>query len=78
MRVEQARPVAPAARVALGLSVRQAAEITGVSHETITRIEAGREDVKQATVEKVREALEAAGVVFLASGEMIDGGVEGR
>jgi transcriptional regulator with XRE-family HTH domain len=54
------------ARVALGLSVRQAAEIAGVSHETITRIEAGRDDVKATTIEKVRLALEAAGVIFIA------------
>ena len=31
------------ARVALGLTVRQAAELTGASHDTITRIEAGAE-----------------------------------
>jgi predicted transcriptional regulator len=53
------------ARVALGLSVRQAAEIAKVSHETISRIEAGREDVKTTTVEKVRAALESAGVIFV-------------
>ncbi len=54
------------ARVALGLSVRQAAEIANVSHETITRIEAARGDVKQSTIEKVRAALESAGVEFIA------------
>lgn len=53
------------ARVALSLSVRQAAEIAGVSHETITRIEAGRKDVKEKTIEKIRAALEAAGVIFV-------------
>jgi DNA-binding XRE family transcriptional regulator len=53
------------ARVALGLSVRQAAEISDVSHETITRIEAERGDVKQSTIEKVRAALEKAGVEFI-------------
>jgi predicted transcriptional regulator len=53
------------ARVALGLSVRQAAEIAGVSHETITRMEAGRADVKATTVGKVRAAMEAAGVIFV-------------
>jgi predicted transcriptional regulator len=54
------------ARVALSLSVRQTADIAGVSHETITRIEGGREDVKEKTVEKVRAALESAGVEFIA------------
>jgi transcriptional regulator with XRE-family HTH domain len=52
------------ARTALGLSVRQAAELSGVSHETVTRIEAGRE-VKPSTTEKIRAALEAAGVLFI-------------
>jgi predicted transcriptional regulator len=55
------------ARVALGLSVRQAAEISDVSHETITRIEAGREDVKKTTIEKVQAAFEKAGIEFIAA-----------
>lgn len=53
------------ARTALGLTVRQAAALTGVSHETIVRIEAAR-DVKETTIGKVRVALEAAGVEFIA------------
>lgn len=52
------------ARVALGLTTRQAAEACGVSHGTITRIEAG-EALKDSTVQKVRTALEAAGVQFI-------------
>lgn len=54
------------ARVALGISVRQAAALADVSHETITRIEADRDGVKSKTVAKVRAALEAAGVEFIA------------
>lgn len=53
------------ARVALGLTTRQAADASGVSHGTITRIEAG-EALKPSTIEKVRAALEAAGVEFIA------------
>ena len=53
------------ARVALGLTVRQAAEITGSSHDTITRLEAGQ-SLKENTVAKVRAALEAAGVEFIS------------
>lgn len=53
------------ARVALGFTVRQAAEASGVSHGTITRIEAG-ETLKESTIQKVRAALEAAGVIFIA------------
>lgn len=54
------------ARTALGLTVRQAAELADVSHETIVGIEAGRTSVKEKTIEKVRCALEAAGVEFIA------------
>lgn len=52
------------ARVALKLGVRDMAELTGVSHFTIVRMEAGQA-VKPATVAKVRAALEAAGIVFI-------------
>jgi len=54
------------ARTALGLTVRQAAELAGVSHETIVGIESGRASVKEKTIEKVRSALEQAGVEFIA------------
>ena len=53
------------ARAALGLGVREVAELAGVSHFTIQRIEAG-EPVKESTLTKVRTALEAAGVIFIA------------
>lgn len=52
------------ARTALGLGVREAAEVTGVSHFTIVSIEAGR-PVKPTTLAKVQAALEAAGVIFI-------------
>lgn len=52
------------ARAALGLTVRQCAELTGVSHDTISRIEAG-ETLKRGTVAAIRAALEAAGVIFI-------------
>ena len=57
------------ARTALSLTVRQAAELAAVSHETVVGIEAGRSSVKQSTIDKVRAALEAAGVIFLDNGE---------
>jgi transcriptional regulator with XRE-family HTH domain len=53
------------ARTALGLTVRQSAELVGVSHETIVGIEAGRASVKEKTIEKVCTALEKAGCIFL-------------
>lgn len=53
------------ARAALGLTVRRLAEISGVSHDTIVRLEAG-EVLKPRTVEVVQTALETAGVEFIA------------
>ena len=53
------------ARTALDLTVRQAAELAGCSHETIIGIESGRSSIKQSTIDKVRAALEKAGVEFI-------------
>ena len=52
------------ARAALGLTVRGLAEIAGVSHDTIVRLERG-DDLKQSTVLLIHDALEKAGVIFL-------------
>jgi DNA-binding XRE family transcriptional regulator len=51
------------ARAALGLTIHQLASAAGVSHDTIVRLEAGQ-DLKPKTVEKVKLALEKAGVEF--------------
>ena len=53
------------ARTALDLTVRQAAELAGCSHETIIGIESGRSSIKHSTIDKVRAALEKAGVEFI-------------
>jgi len=52
------------ARAALGLGVRELANLADVSPNTVARLERG-EQLKPATVEAIRAALEAAGVVFL-------------
>jgi transcriptional regulator with XRE-family HTH domain len=52
------------ARVALGLGVRELAEIASVSPDTIARLERG-EALKPQTVAAIRAALEAAGVEFI-------------
>jgi len=52
------------ARTALGLGVREAAELIGVSPNTIARLERG-EDLRQATTSNIRSAFETAGVIFL-------------
>ncbi|WP_372340414.1 helix-turn-helix domain-containing protein [Parvularcula sp. IMCC14364] len=52
------------ARAALGLGVRDLAELAGVSQDTISRIERG-EVLKTATVATIYQALETAGVQFI-------------
>ncbi|MGN6448587.1 MAG: helix-turn-helix domain-containing protein [Brucella intermedia] len=53
------------ARVALGLGVRELAKIAEVSTETIVRLEKG-ETLRPATLERIRNVLEEAGIVFIA------------
>jgi transcriptional regulator with XRE-family HTH domain len=52
------------ARAATGLGLRELADMAGVSPNTVSRLERG-EELKPATVETIRTALEQAGVVFL-------------
>lgn len=52
------------ARIALGLGVRELAELAGVSPDTIARFERG-EALKERTVGAVQAALESAGVEFI-------------
>lgn len=61
------------ARAALGWGVRDLASAAKVATDTVARLERG-EDLKERTVDALRGALEAAGVVFLANGENADGG----
>jgi transcriptional regulator with XRE-family HTH domain len=53
------------ARGALRMAVRELGELAGVDKMTVVRIEAG-EGARASTFERLRSALEAAGVVFLA------------
>ena len=53
------------ARAATGLGLRDLAELANVSPNTISRLERG-EELKPATVETIRTALEAAGCEFIA------------
>lgn len=52
------------ARVAVGWGVRELAKKSGVSTNTIARLERG-EELKASTIEAIRSALEAAGVEFI-------------
>ncbi|MCH8617166.1 helix-turn-helix domain-containing protein [Sphingomonas sp. SM33] len=63
-------------RAALGWSQRQLAEAAKTRQETVSGFEAGN-DSRRSTVAKMRGALEAAGVVFLSSGEASLAGGEG-
>ena len=51
------------ARAALGLGVRELAELAAVSQDTVSRLERG-EELMPRTLEAVQRALEAAGVEF--------------
>lgn len=52
------------ARAALGLGVRELAELASVSTDTVARFERG-EALKERTVATLRTALESAGVEFI-------------
>ena len=51
------------ARAAVGWGVRELAEKAGVTANTVTRIENGA-DAKQSTINRLKDALETAGVEF--------------
>lgn len=53
------------ARAALGLGVRDLAQLASVSPDTVARLERG-ETLKEATIAIIRSALESAGVEFIA------------
>lgn len=61
------------ARAALGLRVRDLAEMAGVSFTTINRFETGKSGLQLSTAEAIRKALEAQGVQFLESGQVAIG-----
>jgi len=65
-----------AARALLGWSQSDLADRSGVSAPTIKRLESSDGDLggRDETVTAIRSALEAAGVAFMADGEMVSGG----
>jgi transcriptional regulator with XRE-family HTH domain len=52
------------ARAALGLGIREVAELANIASNTVSRLEAG-EELKPRTVAAIRSALESAGVIFV-------------
>ncbi len=53
------------ARAALGWGVRELAEAATVSTQTVTRLERG-EELRAATLDRIRKVLEEAGIVFIS------------
>lgn len=64
------------ARAALGLSVAELAEMVGVRAMTVSNFERGG-GCYASTVEKLRDALEREGILFVAPGEASLGGGAG-
>lgn len=61
------------ARAALKWSTQRLAEEASVGVNTINRFEDGR-DARLSSVDKMKRTLEAAGIVFIDTGQLIDGG----
>jgi predicted transcriptional regulator len=57
------------ARTALGLGVRELATAAGVAPSTVQRFESGHGDMHSRTLERVQQALEAGGIVFVYADE---------
>lgn len=55
-----------AGRALLGLSQEELANLAGLSRQIVVRMEKGEQNVLTEVIEKVRAALEAEGVVFVA------------
>lgn len=62
------------ARVALGWNAAFLAEQAMVGIATVQRFEAGQTKPTRATLQAMRLAFEASGVIFLAAGENAEGG----
>ena len=56
------------ARVALGWGVRELADASTVSTQTIVRLERG-EQLRRATLERIKNVLEEAGIAFITDGD---------
>ncbi len=63
-----------AARALLGWSQPQLGDAAGLGISSIADFERERRTATERTTSKIRAALERAGIVFLAAGEVADGG----
>jgi len=55
------------ARAALGLSVRELAQRTGIADSTILRFETGRGGILAANLSRLQQVLEESGVTFISA-----------
>lgn len=55
------------ARTAVGLGVRELAAKAEVAPSTVQRFESGRGDMHSRTLDRVQQALEEAGVIFIGA-----------
>lgn len=70
LRVPEITPLqVKLARTALGLSLRDLGDATGLAPNTITRIELGRGGVHAANLARLRDVLERRGILFLPADE---------
>jgi predicted transcriptional regulator len=58
----------------LGMTQSELAKVAGLSTTGLNNIERGAADPKASTLRSIRDALEAAGIVFQSSGDIIAGG----
>lgn len=66
------------ARTALGLGVRELAELAGCAPSTVLRFETGKGGMQTGTLSRIQAALEAKGVVFIEADDKFGPGVRLR
>lgn len=62
------------ARAALGWGMRDLAQASGISMDTINRLETHGAELRASTLTAIREALERAGVEFIAEDQASESG----
>lgn len=66
------------ARAALGLGVRDLAELAECAPSTVLRFETGKGGMQTGTLARIRTALEAEGIVFIEADDKFGAGVRLR